>query len=63
MKIFASRRVFGIHAFHESNWVLHLGSKDIWSKYCGQVLNAHLVLVAVGLNLIKKPEKTKDSQS
>lgn len=43
-----------VHTFHDSDWVLHLGSKDIWSKYCGKVLDAHLVLTAVRLDLIKE---------
>lgn len=43
--------------FHDSDWVLHLGSKDIWSKYSGEVLDTHLVLVAVGLDLIKESKE------
>lgn len=41
--------------FHDSDWVLHLRSKDIWSEYSGEVLDAHFVLVAVGLDLIEEP--------
>lgn len=46
--------IFVLHTFHDSYRVLHLGSKDIWSKYCGEVLDAHLVLITVGLDLIKE---------
>lgn len=43
--------------FHDSDWVLHLRSKDIWSEYSGEVLDTHLVLDAVGLDLIKESEE------
>lgn len=46
-----------VHTFHNSHWVLHFGSEDIWSKYCGQVLYTHLVFDCVRLDLIKKPLK------
>lgn len=46
-----------VHTFHNSHWVLHFGSEDIWSKYCGQVLYTHLVFVCVRLDLVKKPIK------
>lgn len=38
--------------FHDSDRVLHLGSKNVWSKHSGEVLDAHLVFVAVRLHLI-----------
>lgn len=43
--------------FHDGDRVLDLGSKNIWSKYCGKVLDAHFVLTGVGLDLIEESEQ------
>lgn len=43
-----------IPTFHDRDWVLHFGSKDIGSKHRGKVLHAHLVLGAVGLDLVEE---------
>lgn len=47
--------------FHDGDRVLHLGSKDIWSKHSGKILDTHLVLIAVRLDLIQ--ESTASYQS
>lgn len=42
---------------HHGDWILHSGTKDIRSKHSGQVLNTHLILTGVRLDLIQKPEQ------
>lgn len=58
---FAQWLHMSLPTFHDSDRVLHLGSKDIWSKHSGEVLDTHLVLIAVRLDLIK--ESTEIYQS
>lgn len=48
---------------HHGHWVLHSGSKDVGSKHGGQILNTHLILIGVRLNLIQKPEQTEPKAS
>lgn len=44
---------------HHGDWILHSGPKYIGSKHSGQILNTHLILTGVRLNLIQKPEQTE----
>lgn len=37
---------------HHGDWVLHSGPKDIRSEHSGQILDTHLILIGVRLNLI-----------
>lgn len=51
------------HTLHNSHWVLHLWTEDVWSEYCGKVLDTHLVLIRMGLDLIKEPKKKKTKKN
>lgn len=43
-----------LRTFHDGDRVLHLRPEDVWSKHSGEVLDAHLVLVAVRLDFVEE---------
>lgn len=49
--------------FHHGHWILHFGPQYVWSKYCSQVLDTHLVNAGVSLNFIKEPWKAAPEKS
>lgn len=49
--------------FHHGHWILHFGPQNVWSKYCSQVLDTHLVNAGMSLNFIKEPWKNPPEKS
>lgn len=49
--------------FHHGHWILHFRPQYVWSKYCSQVLDTHLVNAGVSLNFIKEPWKVPTEKS